>query len=403
MNDRREFLIGAAGALAMGNLPPGVTRLAVAAEEHTTAAAKSLRILMIGGTGFLGSHHAHAAVARSHRVTTFSRGEKKLDLPPGIEILRGDRYKDLDLIAHQDWDAVIDFAAFSPLGVRTFGEALKGRVGHYTLISTVAVYERPKIAGKLMETSPLLAFEGTVDPYSLTDPRTAHEYGSLKVLCETEAEKQFPGRTLILRPGYIAGPGESQGQFAYWTLRMEKGGEVLVAGVPTTPVQFIDARDMADWCIRTIERRAAAIYNITGPAKGTDLSHFIEAARSSAPTASRLTWVPASWLAAQNDKGIWENLLYWSLEADSWGWVMQMNIDKALATGLTFRPIGITRADTVAWYRTLLAERQAELLSVQKKQEKGAGFETEPISWQTYLEREKEALAAWHDQQPKRK
>jgi 2'-hydroxyisoflavone reductase len=401
MSNRRAFLIGAAGALAAGCTSAGGLRPAIAAGKNTIAAAKVLRILMIGGTGYVGSHHVLAAAARGHKVTVFSRGEKKVDLPAGVEILKGDIYKDSDLIANRDWDTVIDFAEFAPLGVRTVGQALKGRANHYTLISTVSVYERAKVAGILTEKSPLLAYDGTDDPYSLTFPRTAREYGSLKALCETEAEKQFPGRILILRPGYIAGPGEAQGQFAYWTLRMERGGAVLVAGDPSTPVQFIDVRDMADWCIRMVEKQATGIYDVTGPVHHTNLSHFVGAARSATSASSKLTWVPASWLAAQNDNGIWDKLLYWSREADSWGWVMQMSIDKALAADLAFRPIGVTRADTVAWYRMLPAERKAELLSVRRKKESGAGFESEPISWQSYLAREKQALAAWHSEQRK--
>lgn len=249
---RREFLIRATGALAIGGVGPNILP-AIAGENDNDAAnaPSSLRILIIGGTGFVGSHQVHRAVARGHKVTVFSRGDRKMDLPENVEVLKGDRYKNLAWTANRDWDAVIDCAAFAPLGVRTLGQALKGQTGQYMLISSVAVYERPSVDGQLGETSPLVGYGGSEDPYSLTGPRTLPEYGALKVLCEAEAEKQFPGRALTLRLGYPTGPAEAatgdEGQIIFWTLRMEKGGEVMVAGEPATPVQFIDVRDLADW------------------------------------------------------------------------------------------------------------------------------------------------------------
>lgn len=401
MSNRRDFILKAAaagGALAFSEVQ------ATFADDAASSVARPLHILMLGGAGFVGSHCARAAVVRGHKVAVFSRSRKLgLDLPDEVEVLVGDRNNagDLDSIKNRDWDAVVDLAAFAPVGVRTFGQVFNGRVKHYTLISTVAVYERPKADGTLTENSPLLTYEGNESPYTLTGPRDVREYGALKVLCEVEADKQFPHRALILRPGYIAGPGEAQGQFAYWTLRMQKGGEALAAGDPSTPVQFVDARDLADWCIRLIEKRATGVYNVTGPAALTRLSQFINTAYDAVSASCKITWVPASWLAVQHDKEMWSKLLYWSLEADGWGWAMRMNIDRALADGLTFRPMNVTRADTFDWYRQQSAERQAELLSTRKKKEGGDGFDIQPVSWSLYLQREKEVLAAWHATQQK--
>jgi len=396
--NRRDFLIQT--AIAGGTLLAfGGTLPVIAQEERAMPNTKPLRLLILGGTGFIGPHFVRTAVERGHAVSVFNRGKSHADLPAGVERLLGDRNGDLKSIQNRDWDAVLDLSAYGPIWVRKVGQALKGRVGHYTFISTIATYEHPEIGGQISENSPVLTYAGSEDPYSLTEPRSMQEYGALKVLCEREAERQFPGNTLILRVGYIAGPGDPQGYLTYLPARMEKGGDVLLSGDPSTPVQFIDVRDVADSSVCIAEKRTTGVYNTVGPAVPTSLGQLIQAACAAASTSPSVTWVPAAWLALQKDREMWGKLLFWTFESEGLAWAMRVNIERALAKGLKIRPANTTLADTLDWYRNLPEERQAQLLSISRKKADGSGWEMESIRWQAYLERERETLTAWRAQQ----
>lgn len=355
-----------------------------------------LRILVLGGTGHIGPYFVRAAVSRGHKVTTFDRGKRSLHLPVEVERLVGNRSSNLDSIKNRDWDAVFDLATYVPSWVQTLGQELKDRVGHYTLISTVAVYEHPASNQKLSEASPVLSYASAEDPYLLPYPRNVHEYGSLKVLCEGEAQRQFPNCALVLRPGYIVGPDDPQGYFTYLPVRMEKGGEVLIAGDPIMPVQFIDVRDLAEWAIRLAEMRVTGIYNAVGPAAPTSFGQLISAACNVTLKSPKVTWVATEWLAATEDRCMWDKLLYWSFESEGWAWAMNMDVEQAIANGLTLRPMNATLAATCDWYRRLPEEQQASLLSRKKPREDSAGFDREIIPWRAYLEREQEILNSWH-------
>jgi nucleoside-diphosphate-sugar epimerase len=187
-----------------------------------------MRILILGGTGFAGLHQVITALCRGHEVTVFSQDiVDKID--ESVELIIGDRYVDLELLRDREWDAVLDYAAFAPLGVRKLAEQLGKNIKHYTLISTVMTYSRSAV--QVDEQSPVLEFDGTADPFTLQMPKGWRQYGSLKVLCEREAERQFPGRTLIARPSVISGPGDGVDHIAYWFARMQKGGEILAPGI----------------------------------------------------------------------------------------------------------------------------------------------------------------------------
>ena len=359
-------------------------------------AAKALRVLILGGTGFIGPHFVRAAVERGHQVAVFNRGKSAADLPETVDRLVGDRAHDLESIQDRDWDAVVDLATFVPQRVRTLGERLRGRVGHYTFISTVAVYDRPRADEQLSENSRLRTYDGSADPYTLSGPKGAHEYGALKALCEREAEQQFPKRTLVLRPGYIAGPGDPQPYLGYWAMRMHKGGEILAAGDPSLRIQFIDARDLADWALYLIETSATGIFNTVGPTSSGNLGELTQAALAAAPSSSKVTWVSSPWLAGQKNAEIWGMPLFWSSESE-WAWSMQMNIGRALAAGLTVRPMSATLADTFAWEQDDLAHRQAQVVVWKRKEDKTLEKVTMP--WGEYLDHEKEVLAAWNARQ----
>jgi 2'-hydroxyisoflavone reductase len=186
---------------------------------------------MLGGTGFIGPHHhVRAAITRGHRVSVFNRGKSPADIPAEVERLVGDRNGDLESIKNRDWDAVIDLQTYSPGWVRTLGQALRGRVKHYTFISTVMTYARS--ADVVDENSAVLQQTDAIDPYGV-QPSGWVQYGAFKVLCEREGETQFPRRTLVVRPGVITGPGDDADHIAYWFARMERGGEILLGKLCT--------------------------------------------------------------------------------------------------------------------------------------------------------------------------
>jgi len=354
----------------------------------STAAPTPLRLLILGGTGNIGPYHVRAAVARGHHVSIFSRGRTAAELPAGVEHLVGNRNDDLKAIQGRDWDAVLDIATFGPGWVRTLGEALRGHVGHYTFISTVSVYDNPAANKITDETSRVYAYHGTADPYSVTTE--GPDYGALKVLCEREAEKQFPARTLVARPGYIAGPGDTHAPLPYWLLRMQRGGEALAAGDPSTPVQFIDVRDLSEWMVRMIEERGIGTYNVVGPVPATDLTHVIDGARATAPVPPKVTWVPSSWLSAQKDRGVFGGLLFWELNK---GALSGISNARALARGLTTRSVRVTLTDTLRWLQT--QPPQTDILTGFRPKPDG-GFEPVRLPWPAYLEREQALLSAWH-------
>lgn len=322
--------------------------------------SQALRILILGGTGNIGPYHVRAAVSRGHHVSVFSRGRRSADLPVAVEHLTGDLGVNLDSIRNRDWDAVLDCATFGPVWIRTLGEAMRGRVGHYTFISTDSVYDDPAANREgTREEDKLLEYTGRDDPYTITEFREVDEYRALKVLCERESEKQFPGKTLIVRPTFIVGP--STGELTYWPVRMELGGELLVAGDPLAPVQMIDVRDLAEWNIRMIEQRQYGVFNVVGPAAPMGFAEMLGAIRGTTAVAASLMWVPIVWLREQQIPPIWSSPLMWPTEAGIPG-LMHVRNDKAVARGLTFRPLSVTAADSLSWYRSQSPERQTGLL-----------------------------------------
>src|SRR5216684_2027839 len=230
---------------------------------------KPLRILILGGTGFTGPYQVRYALSRSHKVTTFTRGKTHPgELPNEVEQLIGDRNGQLDALKGRQWDVAIDNPTTLPAWVHDAAQILKGNVNRYVFISTISVYA--DTSKGVDENAPFAKYDGpdafkeTLEAMKASGYKT---YGPLKALSEKEAEKWFPGRTLVIRPGLIVGPGDETDRFTYWPVRIERGGEVLAPGTPEDPVQFIDARDLAEWTIRTVENRETGIYNATGPVR----------------------------------------------------------------------------------------------------------------------------------------
>lgn len=359
-----------------------------------STSSRGLRILVLGGTRYIGPHFVRSAISRGHEISTFNRGNGGAEFPASVERLVGDRNGNLDSIRNRDWDAVIDLAAYVPAWVRSVGEALGARVRHYTFISTISVYGVPAPEA-VTEDGHVLVYSGADSPYSITTP--GEHYGSLKALCERESELQFPGRTLILRPGYIVGPGDTSSSFTYWIARAEKGGEVLVAGDPSMLVQFIDVRDLAEWAIRLIEANVTGIFNAVGPPSPMRFDEMLTTALQVASMPSTLNWVPPAWLANHKDRGIWKNLLFWTDEPGGYAGTMRINNERALARGLTVRQLTATYMDAFCAYKQQLAEQGAA--HERKERNVRTGWDLTPIPWPAYLARERDVLAAWRAQQ----
>src|SRR5437764_2691941 len=260
---RREFIklsAAAGGAFAL------TTRSTTLLAEKS---AKSLRILILGGTGFTGPYQVRYALSRGHKVTTFNRGKTHPGiLPDGVEQLLGDRNGQLDALKGRKWDVVIDNPTTLPVWVRDAAQVLKDTVERYVFISTISVYAAT--SKHVDENSALAEYKGA-DPMKETMKNVVDSkfqlYGPLKALSEKEAQKWFPEKTLIIRPGLIVGPGDETDRFTYWPVRIDRGGEVLAPGERDDPVQLIDARDLAEWTIRMVENGEPAVYNATAPAK----------------------------------------------------------------------------------------------------------------------------------------
>ncbi len=325
-----------------------------------------MKLLLLGGTKFLGPHLVEAALQRGHTVTLFHRGQTQPDLFPQLEHIHGDRAHDLSLLQERLWDAVIDTSGFVPRIVRAAVEALVGSTQHYTFISTQNVYADENVAG-LAENAPLATLaDETVEEV------TNETYGPLKAACERVVQQTFPDRSLIVRSGLIVGPGDPTERFTYWPHRIAQGGEVLVPDRKDQPVQFIDVRDLARWILSSIESQITGAFNVTGPDYPLTFAHVLEECRTTLASNATFTWVSEAFL---QEHGIqpWSELPLWILS--EWGLDrMKADIHRALQAGLTFRPLSETIRATLSWDRArptptkrgdnLTPERESELLQL---------------------------------------
>jgi 2'-hydroxyisoflavone reductase len=380
--NRRNFLkLAAAGSGLLGmGLVPGVGlrgHAAAVAVPPVAPAAKPLRILILGGTGFTGPFQVRYAVARGHTVTVFNRGRRQADLPDSVEHLIGDRNNDLKALEGREWDVVIDNPTTLPNWVRLSGKLLKDACQQYVFISTISVYADNSRVG-MDETTPVLEYKDEADPFTLElNQQTMRFYGELKALSEREAAYWFPGRATIIRPGLIVGPGDESDRFSYWPIRIERGGEVLAPNTPDDPTQIIDARDLAEWTIRMVERGDIGVYNATGPERPRPMGEMLNGIKDALGSNATFTWVPQDFLQEQQVRG-WADLPVWVPMGPDTAGFMAVSVERALAKGLTYRPLADTVRDLMAWHRARPAERQQNLR---------AGLKPE---------REAEVLAAWH-------
>ncbi|MCR9245169.1 MAG: NAD-dependent epimerase/dehydratase family protein [bacterium] len=365
---RRTFLASAAAAGAAMPLLPAAER------ALTPRFAKPQKILVLGGTRFLGPHFVRAALAKGHSITLFNRGRSNPEMFKDLEQLRGDRDEsDLDALKGRKFDAVVDTSGYVPDHVTATAELFRDTAAHYQFISTISVYggfgQRPK------------SLDESVEPTKISDEEAAkyktirqsfRHYGAFKARCEAAAEAAMPGRVSNIRPGLIVGPLDNSDRFTWWPVRMDRGGEVLCPGDKDGHVQFIDARDLADWMLHCLEQNITGVYNANGFHGRVSMSEMLGACKCATSAPTDLVWASEEFLA--------ENKVRPYMQMPVWipreGRAMVKN-DKATAAGLKFRPIGDTVRDTLAWAKAERGDRR----------------------WRTGLpaEREKELIAKWRD------
>ena len=314
-----------------------------------------MKLLIIGGTRFLGRHLVTAALARGHEVTLFNRGNFSLEAD--VKTIEGDRHTELHKLEGRRWDAVVDTCGHLPRAVRAAAEALSDSVNRYVFISSQNAYADVCVPG-MAEDYPLGTLtDEQLDQANAVDttgqPSYGALYGGLKALCESAAEEVMPGRVLVIRPGLIVGPYDYSDRFTYWVVRVAAGGEVLAPGRPERFVQFIDARDLAEWAIKMIERNAAGAYNTHGLPNTVTMEGLLEECKRVSQSDAQFTWASEEFLL-EEQVAAWSEMPLWLPEdaAPHLKGFMFISPRKAIAEGLEFHPLSDTIADTLSWFRT---------------------------------------------------
>ncbi len=302
-----------------------------------------MKLLVLGGTMFLGRTIVECALARDHEVTLFHRGRSNPNLFPEVEHVLGDRECDLDRLAGRSFDACVDTSGYVPRIVKTSATTLADAVGRYAFISSLSVYGEPSPDGT-DEDGPLATID---DP--TVEEITGETYGPLKALCEAEVRTVLGERALIVRPGLIVGPHDPTDRFTYWPHRVARGGEMLAPGRPGREIQLIDVRDLALWIVDMLERRESGIYNAVSPPSALSMERLLCACLEVAKSDGELRWVDDGFLV-EREVGAWIDLPLWIPEGNpiACGF-FGFTSDRAASKGLTFRPIEETVRATLEW------------------------------------------------------
>jgi 2'-hydroxyisoflavone reductase len=361
MTTRRDVLQLSACAVASALLPP-----------VRAAQGKPKTLLILGGTGFIGPPLTQEALQRGWKVTHFNRGKTVADGVANVETLIGDRKGQLDALRGRKWDALIDDTGYIPKYVKMSAELLAPAVSYCLYISSISAYA---------------SFAKPNDEHSptgkLADPNmekvTGETYGPMKALCEQYSAEAFKGRLSIVRPGYIVGPGDPTDRFTYWPVRASRGGEMLAPGTTQDPIQIIDVRDLTAWMMQLVEKRTNGYFNAISSPGAFSMGELVSASERASPQAgTKVTWVPEDFLAAH-----WKaeelDLPPWSPSKGETAGASLSATDAARKSGLRPRVLEETVRDTLAWFKTLPAERQAKLR---------AGLDAQ---------KEADTLHLWHD------
>jgi len=419
---RREVLRGSLAAAAIAPLAACASPQPQAPQPP--AVARKKRILILGGTGFLGPKTVAVAVARGHEVTIFNRGkrEKLLPLETKVEHLYGNRDpalpaddergsdgalvhpdgspKGLEQLVGRTWDVVIDNSGYYPRMVAASAQLLAPHATQYIYISSISAYAtNPEAGGD--ETTALATL---ADPTVETMGKEFENYGGLKALCERAAEAAFPGRATIVRPGYIVGPGDPTDRFTYWPIRISRGGDVLAPGSPEDPLQWIDVRDLADWLVTLAEHGTAGSFNAVTPTRANRWGHVLQTCVDASGGQATLAWVPATWLEQHGMAGE-DAFPIWVAPTGKFTGFHRWSNARAEAAGLTFRPIDDTVKAILAWYPAEIERRvrvARELAEARAKANAGAvaappASTPDPSALRAGppAEQERQLLAAW--------
>ncbi|HLO42025.1 MAG TPA: NAD-dependent epimerase/dehydratase family protein [Phycisphaerales bacterium] len=423
-NSRRSFLQASAltaAALGVGGMLGSRTK--AAGLLGRAGSAKGLRILILGGTGFLGPACMEAALAAGHHVTLFNRGARETMrkergrpsvVPEGVDVLYGNRDpnktaddwmegapagpdgkkherdpnspKGLSQLEGKKWDAVIDTSGYFPRIAKASAEVLNPNIGQYLFISTISVYKSNASPGA----------DENAELTTLSDPTTEEfgagfeNYGGGKAMSEQAIMDVCKGKTTIVRPGFIVGIRDNTRRYSFWPNRISKGGDMVVPGSPTDPIQIIDVRDLAEWCVHLIEQKTMGVFNATGPASELTMKAFCEGTREGLGANTTFTWIPTDFLEKQ---GIPAGAifaaypLYIPPTGETAGF-HRVSVAKAVAAGLKFRPCSDTAKSMMDWIKTLPADVQTGILPP------APGT---PGSMALTPEREAEIIKAWKE------
>ena len=327
-----------------------------------------MRLLILGGTRFVGRHIVEAARDRGYEITLFNRGETNPGLFEDVEQVHGDRDGGLEGLESGSWDVAVDVSGYAPRVVRQSAELLADKVGHYTFISSISVFEDFKASG-MDEGAPLAQLD---DPS--VEEVTNETYGALKAHCEQVVREHYPHSSTIVRPGLVAGPHDPTDRFTYWVVRADRGGRILAPGDPNRGIQFIDARDLARFTLDVTEAHTNDTFNVTGPVDPLPMEVFLDECRAAVRKKPRLVWVDDDFLTEHLDPGelpLWVPATWEALRG-----FMSIDCGRALWAGLSFRPVSETIKDTLKWWHEreddgelqagIDAERERELLDAYK-------------------------------------
>lgn len=342
-----------------------------------------MKILIIGGTKFLGRHLIDAALANDHEVTLFNRGKFSREEFENVEQIHGDRHADLEKLSGGNWDAVIDTCGYLPQSVKKSAEFLADKVKQYVFISSGSVYAETsepnydeQTATAKLATEQKEKFENFDTNQELNGLVLGESYGALKVLCEEAAGRAMPNRVLNVRAGMIVGAFDWTDRFAYWVMRVASGGEVLAPGAPENFVQLIDVRDLSEWIIEMIERGETGIFNATSAPFDLTFGKMLDAMKSALATDAEFVWADEKFLV-ENNVAPWSEMPFYLPESDDAARnFLTMNVDRALSKNLKFRPLGETVRDVFEWRKSqhhqmragISAERERELLDKLRNQ-----------------------------------
>jgi 2'-hydroxyisoflavone reductase len=374
---RRAFLgLALAGSATLALA--GLSLAGCSAASPAAAPIRPLRILILGGTGFIGPKTVEVALARGHQVAVFNRGRTEKRIPfgfEGVEHLYGNRDpllpaddargpdgqllnpdaspKGLEQLAGRAFDVVIDNSGYYPRHVKASADLLAANCGRYIYISSISAYADNKKPGADED----YALAQLADPTVETMGEQFENYGGLKVLCEQAAQAAFPGRCAVVRPGYIVGPGDPTDRFTWWPVRIAKGGEIPVPGKPEDPMQWIDSRDLAEFLVKLAEDGTTGAFNACGPGSAATTGEVVAAAVKLAMAPCDVKWVSADFQAAQAAAGAPISWPIWSNPAgDEIGFHTWSNA-RAVKAGLKFRSLEETLRGTLDWWPTEVERR----------------------------------------------